>query len=330
MIKELYAEDFIEPMGEGQSVPYRIIADDGEQYILKNQRRYDTVHHNYVHDDMMFLNELLCYQIALYLDIPIPEAAIIYVEQESITDNPRIYFAHKFNEGFHYASTYIPDFETNYLSNQDKLRAMKKPLLIKSWNAFFDKIENPETFASIVALDILVANFDRYNNFGNVQISHNQGNRKLYALDYGHAFTGPEWDILKKQRLLTEILTPTKYHQYILGLGSRGAYGNAGTVFKALEKFIDLNDIENHSFKDVVYKIECINDVMIDTWLSNIPESWYVDESAQKELLKEYLLAQKSNLREMIGIFADNNAFSNYRGGGLAWKNVSQASSDTV
>lgn len=330
MIKKLHLEEILEAMDNGQSVPHRVIADDGEQYILKTQKRFDPQTQQHIYDDMMFFNELLCYQIAVYLNIPIPEAAIINVEKESIDVNPRLFFAHKFEPGLHYASAYISDFESNYISNYQILKQMGKPHLTKTWNAFFDKITNPEIIADIFALDILVANFDRYSNFGNVQVSSNQGNRKLYALDFGHAFLGPEWDLMSKQSALNDILNPRVYHQMILSLENRAPYSNAGSVFKALEKFVDLSDPNNHSFQDVVYKIEQIDEELIEIWLNNIPDIWYVDKHIQKELIKQYVLTQKQNVKMMIQMFAVNGAFTNYRGGELTWRSGTQVSSDTV
>ncbi|WP_313490547.1 HipA family kinase [Exiguobacterium sp.] len=330
MIKRLHLEEILEPMDSGISVPHRVIADDGEQYILKTQKRFVPESKLHEYDDMMFFNELLCYQIAKYLNIPIPEAAIINVEKESIDINPRLYFAHKFEPGLHYASSYISDFESNIVQNHQVLMQMGKPHLIKTWNAFFDKIENPEIIADIFALDILVANFDRYSNFGNVQISYNKGSRKLYALDFGHAFYGPVWDAIQKQTLLNEILNPVNYHNTILSLKNRAPYSSAGSVFKALEKFVDLCNPIAHSFQEVVYKIEHIDEAMIETWFSNIPDIWFVDKVVQKEMIKQYLLNQKQNMRAMIQLFASNDAFTNYRGGELTWNIGAQVNSDTV
>lgn len=326
MIKNVEVVNFLGYMGRGISRPVLVICDNFKEYILKNE----SVDENgkIVKYNCMFVNELLAYQIACYLGIPIPEAVVAYVDSKFINNDPAIRFKYRFEEGNHFATEKLPYVENNILEGYEQLSQMGKPYITKSWNKFFELIHNKEDIAGIIAFDILIANFDRVNNLGNILIDKTNETRKIYAIDHGHAFFGPKWTSDKINCLNNAKLDNTYIGGFLncFKLGLNGL----GEIFRALEKHINIDDINNHSFMEVVQKIESIDENLIDRWLQNIPDEWYIDKNYQISIYKRFLLDQKSLVRHILQSMATNSAFSNYRGGILEWKEQQNTKFHTV
>lgn len=325
MIKKIQVEGFLRYLGEGISKPSVILGDDHQRYILKTQKVIKNG--KSVLYDCVFLNELLSYQIAKYLNIPIPEAAIAYVDKVLIQNDPSIVFVHRFSEGLHFASLELPR-EDNLINNFIELIRMKKPYIVRSWNAYFDNIINTNDIAKIISFDLLISNFDRYSNTGNLIVANSDKGRKLFTIDHGHAFWGPVWNTDK----ITQLKTPENsiqyvdwYVNYILNLNAcQGFVNGLGEVFRAIELKLDLSNVADHPFQDVIENIELISEETIDNWMSEIPIEWYVDKDIQIGYYKYYILKQKSIIRYIIQRLAERKAFTNFRGGELKWKTEKQ------
>lgn len=326
MIKTVYVDSFDKPLGRGQSQPNVIVADDGNEYVLKTQKRVENG--SIVIDNMMFFNELMAYQIGMYLHIPMPESAIAIVEKEIIDLDPTIRFVHRLEPGQHFSSEYIDDFEENVVENMHLMMSMEKPYIKRSWNAFFNGIINPEDVAKIIAFDIFIANFDRYNNFGNLQVSNNNNRRKIVAIDHGHAFFNPWWN-LQKQQTLNAVNGSNYPLDFANAIRKNNEFlpSGLGEIFRAMERHVDLES-EEHSFKEIVYSIEQISEEQILEWLENIPDEWYEDPVTQKSYITSFLMKQKMVVRDIIQVLVEMGAFSNTVGGKLEWKEDAQA--DTV
>lgn len=322
MIRKIHVDTFLEELGCGISRPMLILGSDYEQYILKNQRAdNDGNKYNF---NCMFLNELLAYQIGKYLDVPMPEAVIARLDKILIDSDPGIRFAYRFSEGNYFASKELSNVENNMLENMNILQGMGKPYVKRSWNAFFNNIINGKDIANILAFDLLIANFDRYGNEGNVLIDNSYEGRKLFAIDHGHAFYGPEWTQDKINDFRAVECSDKYINQFINrtlrnNIG-RGYVNGLGIIFKELETYIDLNEPNDHSFQDVVMKIEMITEDDLDNWLDIIPDEWFVNKQAQIGYYKSFILNQKMIVKHLIQALANRGAFSNFRGGILEWK----------
>lgn len=321
-MREVEVEAFLKPMGQGITRPALVLGDDSEEYVLKNQEINDNgVLVNY---NCMFVNELLSFQIGEYLGIPMPEVVIAMLDKLLVEGDPRIRFTYRFKEGKFFATKNIREVENNILENYQELKRMNKPYLSKSWKNFFDKIDNKEDVAKIVAFDILIANFDRYNNEGNLLVSSEAG-RKIYAIDHGHSFFGPIWDNRKLNCLGMKEVSKS-YIEYfvstILNIMRKGGAFGSGIIFTALQEGIDLDDLNNHSFKEIVLKINSITEEMIKKWCNNIPDEWYIDKDTQIAFYSNFILKQKNIVHVIIQVLAEQNAFSNYRGGELKYESI--------
>lgn len=327
MVRKIYVDTFLDYLGQGVSKPALVIADDSEKYILKTQKVVENG--NMVNYDCMFLNELMAFQIADYLDVPVPEGAIAQLDKILIDNDPSIMFVHKFYEGRHFASLEVKDVENNLADNYQELMRMNKPYISRSWNAFFNNIRNPEKISNIIAFDLLIANFDRYGNTGNLLVADTERGRELFSIDHGHAFFSPMWNTGKIEALRSPIDHQDYYNLFVNeilrnNVGVFGLANGLGEVFRAIEPNIDLNDVKNHSFQEVVYKIEGITESLVDEWLDIIPNEWYIAKHLQTNLYKNFILTQKNLVRNIIQTLANRYAFSNYRGGVLEWNREKQ------
>lgn len=323
MIKRIEVDAFLNYLGEGITKPALILGSDSNRYIMKKQKA--KVDGKTITYDCMFLNELLAFQIGKYLEVPIPDAAIAYLDPLLIDNDPEIRFVHKFQEGIHFASQELYSKEENLKENYQQALRMGKPYTVRSWNTFFKNITNKNDIAKIISFDLLVANFDRFGNTGNLLISNEGNQRKVFAIDHGHCFFGPIWTTSK----INMFKSASENMEYIdtfinTMLGENinvGGVNGLGEVFRSIESHIDMNDLSQHSFYDVVKRIEKINESVIEEWFNEIPDKWFIEKNLQVSYYKHFVLRQKNLVRILIQRLADRRAFSNYRGGVLEWEN---------
>ncbi|WEY97111.1 HipA family kinase [Bacillus subtilis] len=314
MVKEIQVNSFLRYLGQGISNPALVLADDFQKYILKTQK---VVEGGQRQDyNCMFLNEILSYKIAHYLGVPIPEAAIAFVDQRLIEGDREIVFVHRFEEGYFFASQELENTENNLLENHQQMFLMGKRYIKRTWNAFFDNIKNSDDIAKIIAFDLLIANFDRYRNAGNLLIANTEEGRKVFAIDHGHAFFGPTWTSNKIQ-YMRHAPTPEYINLFTGNIISinRDKVDGLGMIFNAIQSKIDLTDVKNHSFMNIIAEIEHINEHTIDSFFEGIPREWFVEYDLQTTVYKDFLLKQKGLIRNVIQNLMNINAFSNSVGG---------------
>lgn len=322
MVKEVSVDAFLTYLGEGISKLAVVLASDANRYIMKKQKvRIDG---KTITLDCMFVNELLAYQIGNYLEVPMPKAAIAHLDPLLIDNDPEIRFVHKFSDGIHFASKELTNKEENLKENYRHALRMGRPYIIRSWNAFFKGVTNKEDVSKIVAFDLLIANFDRFGNTGNLLISTENESRKIFAIDHGHSFYGPMWTKNK----VSAFRRVNSGREYIDGFVNtmlnenikHGEVNGLGEVFRSIESYIDISDVSQHSFYEVVQKIERISEELVDEWMSKIPDEWFVEKDRQVSFYKHFVLKQKELVRILSQRLADRRAFTNFRGGVLEWK----------
>lgn len=320
-MKSIEIEGFLKPMGEGITRPALVIGDDYNEYIMKSEKVNENG--TIVNYNCMFVNELLSFQLGKFLNVPMPEAVVAVVSSEFIEGDPTIRFSYRFEEGKFFATRKLEEVENNTLENYEILRTMSKPYIAKSWNKFFEQVENKEDIAKILAFDLLIANFDRYNNIGNILVNIEEGKtKKIYAIDHGHAFFGPFWSQEKINCLNISEVTPEYIKCYcasILDVVRQAGNFGTGRIFGALEKFLSLEDVCNHSFNDIILKIRSITPELILSFCENIPDEWYISKENQIAYYTNFLMKQKDAVEHIIQLLAYNNAFTNYTGGILQY-----------
>lgn len=322
-MKYVEVDSFLKELGDnkpGMSKPVQVIGSDFKTYILKNQ----NVYHNgqWIKWDCMFIQEVLVSRICQYLGIKSPNYAIARVDKSFLDKSPSLVFTNRYDVGYHFASEYIEDVEDNLLKGYQLLIQMERPYTKTSWRNFFEKITNKEDMAKIVALDLLTGNYDRFGNEGNLMVATESGKRYVYAIDHGHCFQGPSWNTIKQQSYIEISSRPNYIHEILMKLQrySGARLSGLGVIFKAMDQYIDVSNPDNHSFLDVVFLIEKINEIMIDGWFEDMPDEWFVDRSKQIAFYKTYLLRKKDVIRHILNALVQHRAFENYTGGVLQWK----------
>lgn len=305
----------------GASKPVIIEAENGKEYFLKT----DIV--DGMKQDAVFFQELLSSLLANELGVPVPPFAIIEIEKDFIENNPNLRFGKKFKEGIYFATETLPNIENNLIKNYQKMIQQGKPKVIKTWNNFFKNISNSSAITDIIAFDLLVLNFDRFSNEGNILVTRDEkGSRNLYAIDHGHCFYTPYYEqvLLKKKEVLEKNLIPFMdptakyaYAKYCLNMMLDNRV-SLGPIFDGLQQNIDFAD--SNEFEEIVLKIESITEEKLVDLIETIPDEWVSGGDLQKNLYFNFLNRQKFLVRHLIDYLALSDVFSNHRGGVLEWK----------
>ncbi|WP_127549645.1 hypothetical protein [Paenibacillus amylolyticus] len=326
MVDHIEVDAFVKVLGDdtgGMSKPVHVIGSDGKEYLLKNQNVYNESSKDWEYWDCMFLQEVLVYRIAKYLEITVPECAIASVDQIFIDQAPSLRFTHRYVPGYHFASNVIEGVENNLMSGYLNLMSAGKKYMKRPWNNFFNNIANKEDVAKIIVLDLLTANFDRFGNTGNLLIASTDGTRKVYCIDHGHCFYGPAWRNIHKQDMMRSVNEPHYINAWANALVQNSGHSvpmsGLGEVFRALDQFIDVSDPDNHCFYSVVHLVENITSEQIDLWFEGMPSEWFIDRNEQMAYYKFFILNNKNRIRQYISIMASQGAFHSYLGGEFQW-----------
>ncbi|WP_342543335.1 hypothetical protein MHH33_07070 [Paenisporosarcina sp. FSL H8-0542] len=330
-IQRLNVDSFLTVIGKDTpavSEPIKVLCDDNNSYILKTDQIFDETSKTYLHFDCTFVNEFLSYCIAKHIGVPTPEAAIANVDKDFIDANLFLKFQGRFSEGDHFASFFLEKCEGNLMEDYLTLHTEGKSHLKKPWNKFFGDLGNPEDIPLIICFDLLIANFDRFRHSSNLLVQ-NDDNRRIFVIDQGHAFNGPYWNTSKASIRQMQGLPS---HEYITGYTNlhflhnqqsraQGIFNLSGfgDIFRALDNYIDVSDINNHSFIEPIKRIKTIDAKLITDWLNDIPDSWYVNKPVQVDFYRSFLLTQIQFMPGIIQHMANTSAFGSRTGGILSW-----------
>lgn len=337
---KLFVDTFIKAQAPklGQSQPLMIQASDGERYFIKNNcvRFPDG---NWRNENCAFFNEVLGHKIARFLGIKTPDIAVLEIDSDLMSANSDLLFERRFNKGLYFGTKLIDNVEENLEDNFLDLMRLNKPYIRRSWNQYFKNIENPLDIASIIVLDLLIMNLDRFNNKGNLIIGGKNSKRFVYAIDHGHCFRGPFYDTNKIAFLESNHFSSSlEMQQYvdsifwdIIGIAqyrktSGGVtqhvspFNHAGEIFRSIEQHIDVSDPENHSFLAPVSKLENLTQAKLTAFISDIPDEWTSGGAVQEKNYIDFITRQISLVPVILQRLITQNAFSNYRGGDIKWK----------
>lgn len=318
---------------QGQSHPLFFTGSNGKDYLLKSQSV--KIDGSIIIENCVFIQEMLAYQLAEYLNIPVPGYAIVNVDKAILSYNRKTQFNNLLLEGRYFATEVIPGNQQNILQNNTISSRINRPKYKEPLPDFYGKISNKEIFANLIAFDLFLLNFDRFGNNGNfiVSLDSFSNTYRGFAIDFGHSFFGPTWN-LDKQKFLglpTKIIdyaTLKNYIDRVLDTLSQSngysgiVFPGLGEVFNAMERHIKFN--HSNPFLEIVSKIKSFTRQKLQSYLDNIPLEWFVDEKAQKNLYLNFLMKQKELLPYIINTLYNYGAFSNNLGGNLEWKIDSQ------
>ncbi|WP_270333167.1 HipA family kinase [Ligilactobacillus acidipiscis] len=311
---------------DGQSKPLAIKASNSKKYILKNQW-VNTPDKGLINENAVFMQEMFVNQLALALGIPVPNFAILNIEQEFIDENKEYLFSYRLKPGLYFGTEFIPNVEDSLENIYYLEKQQGKAYAIRTWNSYYKNVTNPEVYADIIALDCLTLNGDRFTNQGNILIAKDEKERrKVFAIDFGHCFSGPTWDKNKIQLFnfiinndnsdkIIEQLTQALTDNYSFNDGKM--ISSPGRVFKSMSNALSFNN--GNPFQSIVSKIESLSQTEINKMLYNIPNEWITGSDMQRHLYSEFIQANKCNVRYVLNLMNSLNLFENNKGGSLIW-----------
>lgn len=323
MVDRFYAETYLNSPSPklGQSKPVKITAENGKKYYLKTEIV------NGKKQNAVFFQELLCSLLAKKLLIPIPNFAIIELEKEFIEANAELRFSGKFTPGLYFATEEIPDVEDNISDNYSLAIEKGLPRIKRAWSGYFKDVSNSQDYANIMAFDLFIQNADRFCNNGNLLIGCEKGQRKVFAIDHGHAFGNPYFEIGKVDFL--RVNQQPEYIDWFLGeLRKHGGGFTLGSIFQGMQNNIDLT--QSNPFSEIINRIENLTDEQLIQIMSEIPDEWTVMGNQQRNTYVEFLCRQRSLVRYIIIEMVRGNLFSNHTGGELVWENLDQEKSSGI
>lgn len=300
---------------EGISQPVHIKGSDEKSYLLKSPYFLNPKTNELEYLNSVFFHEVLVYELAKYLDIEVPNYALVQINEQ---DFKRVALPReRYPVGLYFASEIIPNVNSNYILNS-AVDDLDKPIRKQSWMSYFGDISNKESVANIIAMDLLVCNFDRFGNPDNLLISSQNDEKILYAIDHGFSFWGHIW-INSKVQIMQMVCDSDEYLRVFLKrlMGSSGYYypmSGLGEVFRALDQHVIFSQYSSHSFANVKQRIDLITPELFDTWINKVPLEFFVDRDTQIETYRTFLLNHKTILPKLIQYLADNGAFSNFLG----------------
>ncbi|UDM74009.1 phosphatidylinositol 4-kinase [Vagococcus fluvialis] len=314
MVDKIYADAHIDGADPkiGQSAPIKIKASDGKNYFLKTEY-VDGKHQNAV-----FFQELLCSLLAVEVGVPVPNFALIEIEKDFLENHGGLVFGQRFRPGLYFGTEEISNVENNLIDNIELGHNEGLPRIKRHWKGYYSEVINSEDYAKIIAFDFFIQNGDRFSNVGNLMVGESEkGDRKVYAIDHGHAFGSCFYDTAKVD-LLSKNELGVSYIDWILG-----AFWNVsgslhlGTIFIAMENNIMFDS--GNPFLDIVDKIESLNKERLIELINEIPTDWIAGGDSQKLAYLSFLCRQKIIVKDIINRMIQLNAFSNHLGGELEW-----------
>lgn len=227
-------------------------------YVVKSSNNIDGTR--------VLINEFVCYKLAKLLCIPIPDAALIHLNQDIIDADPNL------NElnmpaGIHFGSQFIDKAMTN----------IQPPLV--------EIVENKNDIPSIILFDQIIYNNDRTTNKGNLLIDLRE--KIILAIDHSHTFKlGALWDKNELEKIHSD---PLCLVRDFLGYNYR----------------VLLNYVYGHSpFNKIMERISKLQKQDIDWCFEQLPEEWNLspeDESA----LKEFIWYRIQNIEVILNLLLD-------------------------
>ena len=252
LISTVNAGTYYEATNQGGARSQIIEGDDGIIYYVKLNRNPQG--------SRVLINELIANGIAQLLEIPIPKGALINLSQEFLDTNPDLIasFGPSLIPGFHFASEYL---KNSYA-----------PEPVSMINSICNKNDLP----LIVVFDILMMNNDR-NVVNNCRLLSSDGSSKtvkLYILDHGHCFGGPQWDLFIRENV---------------------AVWDTNTLNDDIAKLI----VGNAPFDNALEKVEKLSNDQISSIIDLLPKEWDVSQE-EKKFIKDFLNQRKFLIRNML------------------------------
>lgn len=177
--------NIIKPIGVGVTIPHLVELTNGSKYVLKFPGNPEG--------EKALINEFICYELAMLLELPIIESTIVDIDFSTANGVDCIEKSIILKNGMGFASLY-----------NTKANPINTPSIIKL-------AHNSCDLYKIIIFDFIVGNTDR--NKGN--LLYDSKYKKLNIIDHTHVFSiGTLWNSTELRRRIGEPFNIDEAHKY--------------------------------------------------------------------------------------------------------------------
>lgn len=255
LIRKVNAELPKKPVGNGSTNPYHMIC-DGEPYVVKFMQNPEG--------PRALVNEYISANLALMLNLPIAEPAIVEISTELIESSQELKEL-GVEPGIHFGS-----------------KKIKRVYPITN-KQLVDIADNKHVIPDILIFDHWIGNKDRGANSGNLLIAQEGNAIEIKVIDHTHVFDLEIlWNDIQLKRLIGEEFVP---------------YNLNGSVYSKLLHHIN----GNNPFKNIINKLHALNESQIKFAFEGLPDEWNCSKIEQ-EVLLEYLMDRLIRIDDLLPI----------------------------
>lgn len=253
----LHIDELMYPMGNGSTLPIFGMTDN-QPYVVKT--------FNNIEGNKVLVNEVISYLIAKKLELPIPEAKLCLIDNNTTIDR-NVTDMEEFSE-----ACYGIGFCSKYIQKSTIISSAKMIKLAENYKWVIPKI---------MLLDHIIYNKDR--NKGNLLLTTNKDDKQLILIDHSHTFNLEcIWDSIGLRQKIAE----NDYNDINIMI-------NNGYLYSMFKEVLELDMVMMS--ENIEYFKRNLNEGFFKEIVDQIPESW---ENSKSELnsVAEYLIYRFKNI----------------------------------
>ena len=255
-------KEVISIVENGCTEPIDCFLDNGMRAIVKT--------YNNIQSNIVLVNELICYELAVYLKLPMPRSGVCLMDNQVIDDN-KILDKLKYGKGF-------------YSERIDKATVL-------TGSAMLGLVHNKEDIQQCILFDHLIYNKDR--NPGNLLISTRTEKVRMYMIDHTHVFNKQTlWDRAQLELCMLD----QDYQDTEIIERNREIYN---IFFNTINMPIENLLLISEEFRSKIDRY------LLESIISKVPEEWELTDSDGYALI-EYLLYRLKHLDDMCHLIDKN------------------------
>jgi hypothetical protein len=249
--------------------PMKFICSDGSMYFVK-YRSGKSLDKNEIN---CLVFEMVCTTLLQKLHIPVPEQALVTINENS-------YFPNQLVTNRKYIKGGVIAWGSKEITHAD---LVKEAELIQRKNEF-NKLANPGDFIKIALFDIWVDNVDRHSDNYNLLTKMGNGKLDFIAIDHAFSFGG-----LKGMKIFNSSSEPSTYKKLMVS-----QYFNS--VVKHIDKSQRL-EIAGH-FLSLLTQLDIEN--IINGVFTQIPSQWDINPTLKNRVIEFLQSGKRIKILEQI------------------------------
>jgi hypothetical protein len=244
----------------GVTKPYFVQCSDNETYVVKFQQNPEG--------KRVLANEYVASKMASLLSLPVPDPALIEVDDQFVRDHGSEISEHvgsPLQSGLHFGTV-----------------KLKKSVQITD-SRMIGRALNRDIVPDLLVFDQLICNKDRDSNGGNLLFDLNK--MEIVVLDHTHAFDlGAIWRETDLKMRIGQ---------------SFELFDSSGYVYRKLVAYVE----GNNPFHPILAKIAGMTNSDLWNIINTVPEEWELS-MPEKHALIDYLIDRQTRIHEVLPLLA--------------------------